>query len=134
MGPFEWVFNTPSHHRVHHATNAKYLDANYAGVLIIWDRMFGTFRARGRQRERRTMASSASSAPSIRSASRSMNGPASAAMSRSAKIAARGAVAIVFGPPGWSPDGSRKTSARSKRDWASASQSAPAVPSAIEAE
>jgi hypothetical protein len=43
MGPLEWVMNTPSHHRVHHATNPKYLDANYAGVLIIWDRMFGTF-------------------------------------------------------------------------------------------
>lgn len=43
MGPFEWVFNTPSHHRVHHATNLKYLDKNYAGILIIWDRMFGTF-------------------------------------------------------------------------------------------
>jgi sterol desaturase/sphingolipid hydroxylase (fatty acid hydroxylase superfamily) len=40
---FEAVFNTPSHHRVHHARNARYLDANYAGILIIWDRMFGTF-------------------------------------------------------------------------------------------
>lgn len=40
---FEFVFNTPSHHRVHHATNPRYLDANFAGVLIIWDRMFGTF-------------------------------------------------------------------------------------------
>jgi sterol desaturase/sphingolipid hydroxylase (fatty acid hydroxylase superfamily) len=40
---FEAVMNTPSHHRVHHATNACYLDANYAGVFIIWDRMFGTF-------------------------------------------------------------------------------------------
>lgn len=35
--------NTPSHHRVHHATNPRYLDSNYAGVFIIWDRMFGTF-------------------------------------------------------------------------------------------
>lgn len=43
MGPLEWVLNTPSHHRVHHATNLKYLDKNYAGILIIWDRMFGTF-------------------------------------------------------------------------------------------
>jgi sterol desaturase/sphingolipid hydroxylase (fatty acid hydroxylase superfamily) len=40
---FEAIMNTPSHHRVHHATNARYLDANYAGVFIIWDRMFGTF-------------------------------------------------------------------------------------------
>ena len=40
---FEAVFNTPSHHRVHHATNPLYLDRNYAGVLIIWDRLFGTY-------------------------------------------------------------------------------------------
>jgi len=42
---FEWLFNTPSHHRVHHASNVRYLDRNHAGVLIIWDRLFGTFSA-----------------------------------------------------------------------------------------
>ena len=40
---FEAVMNTPSHHRVHHATNPRYLDANYAGVFIVWDRLFGSF-------------------------------------------------------------------------------------------
>jgi alkylglycerol monooxygenase len=40
---FEFVFNTPSHHRVHHGVNEKYLDKNYSGVLMIWDRMFGSF-------------------------------------------------------------------------------------------
>lgn len=40
---FEFFFNTPSHHRVHHATNPQYLDRNHAGILIIWDKMFGTF-------------------------------------------------------------------------------------------
>ncbi len=40
---FEAVMNTPSHHRVHHAINPRYLDRNYAGVFIIWDKMFGTF-------------------------------------------------------------------------------------------
>jgi sterol desaturase/sphingolipid hydroxylase (fatty acid hydroxylase superfamily) len=40
---FEAAMNTPSHHRVHHATNPRYLDRNYAGVFIIWDRLFGTF-------------------------------------------------------------------------------------------
>jgi sterol desaturase/sphingolipid hydroxylase (fatty acid hydroxylase superfamily) len=44
---FEAVMNTPSHHRVHHAVNPRYLDRNYAGVFIVWDRMFGTY-----QRER----------------------------------------------------------------------------------
>lgn len=39
----EAVFNTPSHHRVHHASNVRYLDRNHGGILIIWDRLFGTF-------------------------------------------------------------------------------------------
>lgn len=43
LGPLEWIFNTPSHHRVHHGSNPKYIDRNHAGSLIIWDRMFGTF-------------------------------------------------------------------------------------------
>lgn len=43
LGPFELVLNTPSHHRVHHGVNNPYLDKNYAGVLIIWDRIFGSF-------------------------------------------------------------------------------------------
>ena len=43
LGPLEWVMNTASHHRVHHGTNPEYIDKNYAGILIIWDRMFGTF-------------------------------------------------------------------------------------------
>jgi sterol desaturase/sphingolipid hydroxylase (fatty acid hydroxylase superfamily) len=41
--PIEFVFNTPSHHRVHHASDPDYLDKNYAGILIIWDRMFGSY-------------------------------------------------------------------------------------------
>jgi hypothetical protein len=45
MGWFEYVFNTPSHHRVHHGRNPKYIDKNHAGSLIIWDKMFGTFKA-----------------------------------------------------------------------------------------
>ena len=40
---FEFIFNTPSHHRVHHAVQDQYLDRNHAGVLIIWDKLFGTF-------------------------------------------------------------------------------------------
>ncbi|UYZ58620.1 sterol desaturase family protein [Hymenobacter latericus] len=45
LGPLEWVLNTPSHHRVHHGRNPKYIDKNYAGTFIIWDRLFGTFQA-----------------------------------------------------------------------------------------
>lgn len=45
LGPLEWVLNTPSHHRAHHATNPAYIDKNFGGVLIVFDRMFGTFAA-----------------------------------------------------------------------------------------
>ncbi len=41
--PFEYILNTPSHHRVHHGSDLKYLDKNHGGILIIWDRLFGTF-------------------------------------------------------------------------------------------
>jgi len=43
LGPLEWVLNTPSHHRVHHAANPEYIDKNYGGVLIVFDRLFGTY-------------------------------------------------------------------------------------------
>jgi sterol desaturase/sphingolipid hydroxylase (fatty acid hydroxylase superfamily) len=43
LGFLELIFNTPSHHRVHHSRNPEYIDKNYAGILIIWDKLFGTF-------------------------------------------------------------------------------------------
>lgn len=45
LGPLEWVLNTPSHHRVHHGSDPIYLDRNYGGILIVWDRLFGSFQA-----------------------------------------------------------------------------------------
>lgn len=42
LGPVEWIFNTPAHHRLHHASNDCYIDRNYGGVLILFDRLFGT--------------------------------------------------------------------------------------------
>jgi sterol desaturase/sphingolipid hydroxylase (fatty acid hydroxylase superfamily) len=42
LGPLEWLFNTPHHHRAHHASNPEFLDRNYGGMLIVWDRLFGT--------------------------------------------------------------------------------------------
>jgi sterol desaturase/sphingolipid hydroxylase (fatty acid hydroxylase superfamily) len=45
--PLEWVLNTPSHHRVHHGTQPQYLDRNYGGILIVWDRLFGSFEPEG---------------------------------------------------------------------------------------
>jgi sterol desaturase/sphingolipid hydroxylase (fatty acid hydroxylase superfamily) len=46
-GPLEAVLNTPSHHRVHHGANEQYLDRNYGGILVIWDRLFGSFEPEG---------------------------------------------------------------------------------------
>ena len=45
LGPLEWVLNTPAHHRVHHGSNPEYIDKNFGGVLIVFDRLFGTFAA-----------------------------------------------------------------------------------------
>ena len=47
LGPFERVFNTPSHHRAHHGSNAEYLDQNHGSILILWDKLFGTFEPEG---------------------------------------------------------------------------------------
>ena len=49
LGPLEWLFNTPSHHRVHHGSNPRYIDKNHGGILIVWDRLFGTFQIEDEQ-------------------------------------------------------------------------------------
>ena len=49
LGPLEWVLNTPSHHRVHHGVDPQYVDRNYGGIFIVWDRLFGTFRREARE-------------------------------------------------------------------------------------
>ncbi|MBU6372820.1 MAG: sterol desaturase family protein [Alphaproteobacteria bacterium] len=113
MGPLEWVLNTPSHHRVHHATNPKYLDANYAGVLIIWDRMFGTF-VREEERPTYGIIANLGTFNPLRIAFHEWAGIArDLVRARSPKEAWM----YVFGPPGWSPDGSRATSASLKARW-----------------
>jgi sterol desaturase/sphingolipid hydroxylase (fatty acid hydroxylase superfamily) len=49
LGPLEWVLVTPSNHRVHHSLDASHINRNYGGVLIVWDRLFGSYAAEGRQ-------------------------------------------------------------------------------------
>lgn len=125
MGPFEWVMNTPSHHRVHHATNAKYLDANYAGVLIIWDRLFGTFVPEDdKEKPHYGIVSQLGTFNPFRVAFHEWAG-----IWRDVRGAKsfREVLGYTFGPPGWSPDGSRKTSRSIKQAWA-AQQQAAAVP------
>jgi sterol desaturase/sphingolipid hydroxylase (fatty acid hydroxylase superfamily) len=122
MGPLEWVMNTPSHHRVHHAINAKYLDANYAGVLIIWDRLFGTFIPEDdKEKPRYGIISQLGTFNPFRVALHEWAG-----IFRDVGGAKnlREVLGYMFGPPGWSPDGSRKTSASIKAAWAAQQQSA----------
>ncbi len=115
MGPFEWVFNTPSHHRVHHATNPKYLDANYAGTLIIWDRMFGTFvEEDAREKPRFGIIKNLGTFNPLVISFHEWIGIAKDLLSAKSLNEALG---YMFGPPGWSPDGSRLTSAKIKERW-----------------
>lgn len=114
---FEAVFNTPSHHRVHHARNPRYLDRNYAGILIIWDRAFGTFQPElEAERCRYGIVRNLGDFNILRAAFHEW-----AAIGRDLGRAesAREALGYLFGPPGWSPDGSRETSAVLRARWAS---------------
>ncbi len=115
MGPFEWIFNTPSHHRVHHATNPRYLDANYAGTLIVWDRMFGTFIPEDREeRPRYGIVKNLATFNPLMIAFHEWIG---IARDLGRARSPREALGYLFGPPGWSPDGSRMTSAMIKERW-----------------
>lgn len=112
---FEAVMNTPSHHRVHHATNPRYLDANYAGVFIIWDRMFGTFEPeRDDDRPRYGIVHQLGSFNVIWAAFHEWIGIARDVW-RAPTWRAR--LGYMFAEPGWSHDDSRDTSASLKRRW-----------------
>lgn len=115
LGPFEWIFNTPSHHRVHHATNPRYLDANYAGTLIVWDRMFGSFTPeRDDEKCRYGIVKNLGSFNPLVIAFHEWLGIAKDLLkSRSL----REVIGYTLGPPGWSPDGSRLTTAMIKERW-----------------
>jgi sterol desaturase/sphingolipid hydroxylase (fatty acid hydroxylase superfamily) len=112
---FEAVFNTPSHHRVHHARNPRYLDANYAGILIVWDRLFGTFIPEDeKEPPRYGLVKNLGDFNILRVAFHEWIGIGKdLAGSRSP----REVLGYLFGPPGWSPDGSRETSATLKAKW-----------------
>jgi len=107
---FEAVFNTPSHHRVHHARNAVYLDRNYAGILIIWDKLFGTFQAELDDEPcRYGLVKNVATFNILRVAFHEWIGIAQDVVRHP-----RHAMGYIFGPPGWSHDGSRETSAMIK--------------------
>lgn len=105
-GWFEAVFNTPSHHRVHHARNPRYLDANYAGVLIVWDKLFGTFVPElERDPPEFGLVKNIETYNPLRVAGGEYVALARDVGQRGAGVLDR--VRYVFAPPGWSHDGSR---------------------------
>ncbi|MBC7410016.1 MAG: sterol desaturase family protein [Arcicella sp.] len=101
--PFEYIFNTPSHHRAHHGSDVKYLDKNYAGIMIIWDRMFGTF-IEETDRPTYGLVENVNT-----------NNPVKIAFGEWIDIGKdvisnpKHSLNYIFGRPGWSHDGSRKT-------------------------
>ena len=111
--PIEIIFNTPSHHRVHHGSDLKYLDRNHAGVLIIWDRIFRTF---CKEEERPTYGLTKNL---------ETNNPVRIAFLTCAQLlqkaghsgSLKNGIRYFINPPGWSHDGTTKTAAEMKTDF-----------------
>jgi len=106
LGWMEYIFATPSNHRVHHGSNVKYLDKNMGMVFIIWDRLFGTFQ----EEEEEVVYGLTTNIPDHKPTTvvlhewKALWQDVRNAPNLKAKLG------YIFGPPGWSHDGSRKTS------------------------
>jgi len=112
---FEAIMNTPSHHRVHHANNPRYLDSNYAGVFIIWDKLFGTYvPERSDEPCNYGLITDLGTFNPLRIAFHEWVGiikDIAGAKSWREKLM------FLIAPPGWTPDGSRMTSEMIKEAW-----------------
>lgn len=105
---FEAVMNTPSHHRVHHATNPRYLDANYAGTFIVWDKLFGTFvPERADDPPRYGLVKNLGTFNPLRIAFHEWMAMVRDVVQPGLTLEQR--VRYLMGPPGYSHDGSRQT-------------------------
>ena len=126
LGVLEWVLNTPSAHRVHHASNPEYLDANYGGVLIVFDRLFGTYVA-----ERDDLPCRYGLVEPMTSYN-----PFRVELAQWSALAsdlrrARGLKAVlahVVMPPGWAPDGRGRTTEDLRARKAAAQPASPSAP------
>lgn len=106
LGFLEWFLSTPSHHRVHHASNVKYLDKNMGMVFIIWDRLFGTF-----EKETEEVKFGLTTNIGTYNPVTMVFHEWKAILSDLKKpVSFKDKFMYIFGPPGWSHDGSRKTS------------------------
>lgn len=115
MGPLEWFMSTPSHHRVHHASNVLYLDKNMGMIFIVWDKLFGTFQAEEE------------SEPVKYGLTKNLDQPyhpfksifhewVQIAKDLMKPVGFKEKFMYVFGPPGWSHDGSTKTSGQLREE------------------
>ena len=122
---FEAVMNTPSHHRVHHATNPVYLDRNYAGVFIVWDKLFGTFQPeRDDVRIHYGIVKQLGSFNLLWSVFHEWIG-----IARDVRGAPwRHKLGYLWREPGWSHDGSRDTSDAIRARWQARQADTPAAP------
>jgi sterol desaturase/sphingolipid hydroxylase (fatty acid hydroxylase superfamily) len=112
----EWVMNTPSHHRVHHSTHPRHLDMNYAGIFIIWDRMFGTF-VEEEDDEAITygLVTNIETFNPVRVAFAELVSIFRDASRPGLRLSQR--IRYIFAPPGYSHDGSRKGSETILAEW-----------------
>jgi sterol desaturase/sphingolipid hydroxylase (fatty acid hydroxylase superfamily) len=111
LGPLEKVFNTPSHHRVHHGANVRYLDRNYGGILILWDRWFGSFEPEG-ERVRYGLTKNIESFNPVYAAFHEFGAVLRDAL-RAGSL--RDALGYLLRPPGWKPNGAGATATDLKR-------------------
>ena len=111
LGPLEWIMNTPSHHRVHHGKNVRYLDKNHAGIFIIWDRMFGTFA----KETERVIYGLTTDIKTFNLAKISFHEVVAIARDVRRAPTLRAKLGYMFAPPGWSHDGSTKTATELQR-------------------
>ena len=110
LGPLEYFFTTPSHHRVHHGTNVKYLDKNYGMFLIIWDKIFGTFEPEDDLEP--VQYGTLNNIAYKNYFDIIFNEYGRIIKDAKLNIPLRQKLKYIFGPPGYSHDGSRKTTAQ----------------------
>ncbi|MBL1430116.1 MAG: sterol desaturase family protein [Robiginitomaculum sp.] len=123
----EAVMNTPSHHRVHHANNPRYLDANYAGVFIVWDRIFGTFVPElETDPPRYGLVNDIGTFNPLRIATHEYVGIIKDVSIPSLSLWQR--IQYIFRPPGWCHDGSRLSSEQIKSEYIKSNPDQKATP------
>ena len=110
--PVEFIFNTPAHHRVHHGSDLKYLDRNHAGILIIWDRLFGSFQPE----EERPIYGLTKNIESYNPALIAFKTWGELFKKAYTSGSLKNGLHYFIKPPGWSHDGSSKTTAQLRKD------------------